>query len=170
MEPQWNSDDPKAQVTCGSCHGIGPALTRTGAVHPAGKDCFTCHETVAEDGTIANWELHIDGRVQTRGIAGCNSCHGNDDNPAPPTDLNGESDTTVKTVGAHQAHLQDMALATALICADCHPAVTTVDSLGTWMGPPKYGLVPGPDVVTPVHNGMSTPKSARIHTVMAPPF
>ena len=130
VEPQWNSDNPKAQVTCGSCHGIGPALTRTGAVHPAGKDCFTCHETVAEDGTIANWELHIDGKVQIRGIAGCNSCHGNDDNPAPPTDLNGESDTSIKTVGAHQAHLQDMALATALTCTDCHPAVTTVDSPG----------------------------------------
>ena len=35
----------------------------------------------------------------------CWSCHGSLQNPAPPTDLQGRTDSHEPTVGAHQAHL-----------------------------------------------------------------
>ncbi len=130
VEPTWNADNPSGQVVCGSCHGLGPATVRSGGAHPAGANCAMCHETVAADGSIARPDLHIDGKVQARGGTACNSCHGNAANAAPPVDLAGRSDTTLRTVGAHQAHLKGTTLAPALTCADCHLVPSELESPG----------------------------------------
>jgi predicted CxxxxCH...CXXCH cytochrome family protein len=50
---------------------------------------------------------------------GCTSCHGDAaraaDQAAPPRDAHGQTDTSLVTVGAHQAHLSS-----GVACATCH--------------------------------------------------
>lgn len=50
---------------------------------------------------------------------GCTSCHGGE-NPAPPVDLEGHTDTTFPGVGAHQAHLRGTPWSRAVLCSECH--------------------------------------------------
>lgn len=151
VTPTWNAQDPAAEVACGSCHGLGPAVLRDGTAHPAGANCANCHETVAADGSIARPDLHIDGKVQARGGTTCNSCHGSEANAAPPVDLAGNTDTTVRTVGAHQAHLKAAELAAALTCADCHPVPSELDAPGHLDGTTQivFGAAAKADGATP---------------------
>jgi predicted CxxxxCH...CXXCH cytochrome family protein len=123
--PAWTTVDG-TQSQCDSCHGNPPP-----APHPQLETCTWCHqETVQQDGTIdIAGGTHIDGILQARG-AGCNGCHGNDVNPAPPTDLAGSEDTADTTVGAHQAHLTDSAIRQAVTCEECHVLPTAVDDPG----------------------------------------
>ncbi|MCA9493989.1 MAG: CxxxxCH/CxxCH domain-containing protein, partial [Myxococcales bacterium] len=76
--------------------------------------------------------LHIDGTVQLFGggtdtsdtgipPVNCAGCHGAGDNPAPPPDTQGRSDTTLRSVGAHATHVLGTADAAAVPCAECHP-------------------------------------------------
>lgn len=60
---------------------------------------------------------------------GCTDCHGSAINPAPPVDLEGRSDTTLPTVGAHQSHLGNGEWHRELACNECHvvPAVPSWD-------------------------------------------
>jgi len=55
--PTWN---PPSAVTCGSCHGLPPAVTRTGA-HPAGTACGACHTGYSS--TAVDKALHMNGQV-----------------------------------------------------------------------------------------------------------
>jgi predicted CxxxxCH...CXXCH cytochrome family protein len=113
--PVW-TEVGNGQVTCGSCHGNPPPLP-----HPQVTDCSFCHqETVAADGSIILADdRHIDGTLQVQ-YGACNSCHGNEDNAAPPTAMSGSSDTNDVEVGAHQAHLKDGEFRQAMTCGDCH--------------------------------------------------
>lgn len=53
---------------------------------------------------------------------GCSSCHGSSDSPAPPRDLEGQSDPTRRGVGAHRAHLRaSHRLSKPVACASCVP-------------------------------------------------
>jgi hypothetical protein len=56
----------------------------------------------------------------------CTDCHGSAQNAAPPLDMNGLSDTSEPTVGAHQSHLAVATWHGPLTCTDCHllPAST----------------------------------------------
>jgi len=78
---------------CQSCHGSDYA----GGI--AQVSCLTCHENTPED---------------------CSVCHGSDVNSAPPQDTHANSATNFIGVGAHQAHLLDSNLTSALACAECH--------------------------------------------------
>ncbi|MBW2730894.1 MAG: CxxxxCH/CxxCH domain-containing protein [Deltaproteobacteria bacterium] len=51
---------------------------------------------------------------------GCNVCHGDKTNPAPPRSLGGETATNNKAVGAHQAHLGSSDWRAPMRCDDCH--------------------------------------------------
>jgi predicted CxxxxCH...CXXCH cytochrome family protein len=64
--------------------------------------------------------------------AGCAmSCHGTEDNNAPPKSVAGTTDTTAKAVGAHQAHMNPApAWHQAVKCADCHVVPADVTSPG----------------------------------------
>lgn len=100
--------------SCTACHGYPPPPP-----HPESSHCIDCHDTASEDGGIALPEQHQDGQVQV--TADCNACHGNVDNPAPPKDLSGSSDTSLPTVGAHQEHLlASSGLSGAVACEECH--------------------------------------------------
>jgi predicted CxxxxCH...CXXCH cytochrome family protein len=50
----------------------------------------------------------------------CAQCHGSAANPAPPSSVRGETATTAVQVGAHQLHLRDTPIRSALDCGECH--------------------------------------------------
>ena len=108
--------------------------------------------------------------VQFTPVGGCKSCHGSVDNPAPPQDLAGNTATTFKTVGAHQAHIKNTVLSTALTCTDCHPVVGSVDALVISMELLKSSLGLGPSLTTPNQPGTMAMQAALIPTVMEPPL
>jgi hypothetical protein len=52
--------------------------------------------------------------------ANCIDCHGNEDNAAPPLDMNGFDDPSLLSVGAHQEHLLDSDWRGPIACTECH--------------------------------------------------
>ncbi len=114
-EPKWTAVDG-SQAFCGSCHGIPPL-----APHPPNFDCAQCHpETMDDDGGIdLATQTHINGKVDVIELT-CSTCHGSEDNFAPPLSIAGESDTSLVTIGAHQSHLADGKLRRAIECEECH--------------------------------------------------
>jgi predicted CxxxxCH...CXXCH cytochrome family protein len=111
--PKWTSS---VDITCSSCHGFPPP-----APHPQMKNCSHCHASViaSDDLTIEFPARHVDGVVEVEFDHGCASCHGGD-NPAPPSDTQGHTDTSFLGVGAHQAHLHPGKRARAVRCNECH--------------------------------------------------
>jgi predicted CxxxxCH...CXXCH cytochrome family protein len=80
---------------------------------------------------ITNPALHINGKVEVSdGTGSCTTCHGSGDNPAPPRDLAGNTDTSFVTVGAHQAHLTASRISGPVACSACHVVPTSVASPG----------------------------------------
>jgi predicted CxxxxCH...CXXCH cytochrome family protein len=56
----------------------------------------------------------------------CTSCHGSATNAAPPSGTHGETATTTRAVGSHQAHLVNTNLRSAAIaCQECHAVPTS---------------------------------------------
>jgi predicted CxxxxCH...CXXCH cytochrome family protein len=51
---------------------------------------------------------------------GCRSCHGGNDNAAPPRAVDGSTDTHAIGVGAHQTHLIGGLLSHPVACSECH--------------------------------------------------
>lgn len=111
--PVWNEPQGGA---CNRCHGFPPPDP-----HPQETDCTTCHPS----GPGGLDSTHLDGTVQQ--TMDCESCHGGNGSPAPPSGLGGETDPTDPAVGQHQAHLTGTSLSpTAVECADCHPVPATL--------------------------------------------
>ena len=81
--------------TCTSCHGTD---FKGGIVQ---KSCYDCHH--GAEGPIS-----------------CNTCHGSGTNPAPPSDLAGNTQTSAAGVGAHQIHLAGSSDFQQVQCATCH--------------------------------------------------
>jgi predicted CxxxxCH...CXXCH cytochrome family protein len=120
-KPTWTA--PRADA-CGSCHGVPPA-----APHPQSKECYACHgETVDKSGNVIDLQKHIDGKVQVSQT--CHSCHGTEESPAPPRDLEGNTDASKPGVGAHQKHLAGGAKSRPVECAECHVVPTNVTDPG----------------------------------------
>lgn len=87
----WNLTD------CSSCHGE----SFSGGL--SSPSCLPCHSAPG-------------------GPASCNTCHGNADNPqrsAPPLDINDNSSTEIKSVGAHSIHLYENTFG-SVRCSSCH--------------------------------------------------
>ena len=118
-----------AGADCRSCHTpefITAADVRTLKL-PAGRldetylgvadDCATCHRR---------------DNPHSRDFADndCASCHGSADNSAPPRDTRGNTDPSLLSVGAHQAHLVGRGLARAMECSECHVVPEHVNSRG----------------------------------------
>ncbi len=84
---------------CQACHGLD--YSGDGF---AVKNCRACH-------------------TQPEGPEACNTCHGSNVNPAPPVDLENNTETSAAGVGAHQNHLVDSTWSTvyqANTCENCH--------------------------------------------------
>ncbi|MFL5300364.1 MAG: CxxxxCH/CxxCH domain c-type cytochrome, partial [Anaeromyxobacteraceae bacterium] len=104
--PVWTRVDG-AQKSCTSCHGAPPP-----APHAQSSDCGSCH--AGYTATTVNAATHVNGVVDVAGLT-CTSCHGDGTRaasaPAPPRDTKGNTATTARGVGAHQAHLGSRLLA-----------------------------------------------------------
>lgn len=90
--------------SCQQCH----AANFGGGV--AGPTCLDCH-------------------TQPGGPFACNTCHGDLSNPAriaPPRDINGNTSTTLKSVGAHEVHLYTNSKGAAAPCESCHKVPSNV--------------------------------------------
>ena len=66
----------------------------------------------------------------------CSSCHGSEQNAAPPIATDGSSGTEETGVGAHQAHVNDGTTRGAHSCEDCHLVPATVQDVGHMDGSP----------------------------------
>lgn len=113
-DPVWTDTG----TSCASCHLFPPP-----APHPATGPCGDCHAPTAVGMGLGDSSTHIDGILQVQAPAGSNcaaGCHGDDDQPAPPFDLAGNSDTSLPGVGAHAVHLSP-SLGAAVPCSACHP-------------------------------------------------
>jgi len=114
--PTWNAPQ---QDPCGSCHTLPPAPP-----HPQNDVCAQCHGAVVDaQRDFIDVSLHVNGTVDV--ALTCHSCHGSEENNAPPVDTQGNTETTARGVGAHQTHLaggHDPAnpIARAVLCEECH--------------------------------------------------
>ena len=105
-DPPWNG-------ICQTCHTATAHHTNDGSAdhdHYEALDCMPCH-------------THTSGFLP---VGGCNVCHGNVLNAAPPLDTSGNSSTALTTVGAHQAHNTDGTMRLAVACSECHIVPATV--------------------------------------------
>lgn len=110
--PVWTAADGSYRA-CGACHGAPPPPP-----HSISTECGSCH--AGYTGSVANPALHLDGKLDVNAMT-CTSCHGSGLDPAPPLGTRGETLTTARAVGAHQAHLVGGRLAAPLACQECHP-------------------------------------------------
>ena len=121
-----------------SLHLDGQVQAQTSAVHPSGwvdpsagddfhgqairsngwdmSGCQTCHGSDYTGGITDTSCLSCHADTPEN----CNVCHGSSVNDAPPQDTQDNEETTFAGVGAHQAHLLEGTLTSALDCATCH--------------------------------------------------
>ena len=95
------------------------------------QQCETCHAANFTGGTtgIACTSCHKD----ANGPEACNTCHGDFNNPSrpsPPRDVNGDTATTLMSVGAHASHLYNNTLGQIVACNNCHVVPQSVYSEG----------------------------------------
>ena len=160
--PVWTfavEPDPGRPGVCTTCHGAPPPLP-----HPQSSACWNCHpETVDSSGAIlVAGGKHIDGVVQPATVT-CTTCHGSA-NPAPPRSVSGLTATTAVEVGAHQIHLRDTPVRSAIACSECHVVPVDVGDPGhidavqatVTFGPlaAARGATPGWDRAGPICSGV----------------
>ncbi|MCC6747239.1 MAG: CxxxxCH/CxxCH domain-containing protein [Deltaproteobacteria bacterium] len=122
--PSWTKVDG-TQAACGACHGLPP-----GGTHPQNSACSSCHGQVVNAArAIIAPNLHLNGQVEVVNLQ-CNTCHGGATNSAPPKGTNGQTATTDRSVGAHQAHLGSSTWRAPMLCSDCHVVPPAVSSPG----------------------------------------
>jgi predicted CxxxxCH...CXXCH cytochrome family protein len=78
-------------IICQTCHGFDYSGGSSG------QSCNGCHSGTPE---------------------ACNTCHGSSSNAAPPEDIDGNTETTVRGIGAHQSHVTYSSL--RFDCDGCH--------------------------------------------------
>nr|MDA3861340.1 CxxxxCH/CxxCH domain-containing protein [Melioribacteraceae bacterium] len=84
-------------------------------------ECQSCHAADYNGGTVGVSCLNC--HTQPAGPEACNTCHGNFADPdfiAPPNDLEGNSDSGFKGVGAHYKHVYDNGISINIGCFECH--------------------------------------------------
>jgi len=91
-------DGDKDGSSCSQCHA-GKPLDPAKMPHARPGSCMNCHK----DSPRA-----------------CNTCHGNERNPAPPRSVEGKTARTYIGVGAHQSHTQANEFNRGFLCTTCH--------------------------------------------------
>jgi len=121
-----------ATSKCDTCHGAPPQT----ATHPKMQACSKCHAaTVDDQGALIAKGGHVNGTVDVALPTACDACHGKNGIGAPPPDVNGNSDPTLPSVGAHAAHIYGKAFSGGgMACTACHVLPTTVDAPGHLAG------------------------------------
>ncbi len=121
-----------ATTTCGACHDAPP----TKPEHPKMFACNKCHSTTVDAnlGFVPNG-AHVNGTIDVVLPTSCDACHGGNGSAAPPPDVNGQTDPTLPTVGAHAAHLKgNVYSGGGIACESCHQLPTTVGQAGHLTG------------------------------------
>ncbi len=136
-DARWNkprsSDD-----ACGSCHGLPPPPP-----HVQVQECYRCHgDVIDENRNFIAPEKHVNGVVDVIEL-NCSSCHGSDQNPAPPLDTQGNSEITAIGVGAHQVHLAGGANSRPVACPECHTVPQKFGDPGHIDDPPAEVIFTG---------------------------
>jgi predicted CxxxxCH...CXXCH cytochrome family protein len=158
--PTWTSG--ASQVACGSCHAIPPP-----APHPAvapTDNCGACHPGYGV-GSV-NVDTHVNGTVDISGGLTCTTCHGDGArtataaNPqlpaAPPVGTGGETATTSRAVGAHQAHLTGTTYRQdPIACTECHVVPTSMSHPDGTRGLTWGPLATASGTTAPTFNGSS---------------
>jgi len=113
-------------LSCTSCHGAPPP-----APHPQIADCARCHAATvnADNASIRERALHVNGVVDVDFDQSCTACHGST-TPAPPRDVAGNVSTSSPGVGAHQAHLSTSPNFRPVQCSECHQEPSSASSPG----------------------------------------
>jgi predicted CxxxxCH...CXXCH cytochrome family protein len=130
---------------CGK-DGGGDSTADTEADADTDADSDADADADADADTDADSDTDTDTEPET-----CTSCHGAGDNPAPPPDVAGSSDTSHTSVGAHATHV-----AADVACAECHVVPTAVGDAGHIDASPAevtFGTLASDDGVTPSWDG-----------------
>jgi predicted CxxxxCH...CXXCH cytochrome family protein len=90
--------------------------------------CQSCHAEDYSGGHVS--PTCLDCHTYPGGPENCTTCHGSATSNAPPTDINGNTATTERGVGAHQIHLKGGEVGRNLTCAECHNVPGGVYTLG----------------------------------------
>lgn len=125
--PLWQKVDG-TQAQCTSCHGFPPP-----GQHPQDPDCGKCHMDVklGANTTFLDASKHIDGNLDVNTDLACNTCHGGGANNAPPKEVSGGTATTLRGVGAHQAHVVGgSSWHLDVTCNECHLVPATQNAVG----------------------------------------
>jgi len=154
INPVWTKVGQN-QADCGSCHGTPPPN------HGPDTRCQTCHRP-SFIGDQPRSPLHVNGQVDLAApITTCVGCHGSGNSPAPPIDVLGRSDPTLRTVGAHRDHLEALhKLSAPVVCSECHLVPTAFNSPGhvdhqppAVVFPPDAGTLARADGAVPFYDG-----------------
>lgn len=117
---------------------------------------------------FADRTRHVDGTLDVNVPANCDGCHGTMANAAPPRDTNGETLTTLRSVGAHQAHVVGRGLARVVQCSECHqvPAMTVSPGHLDGLAQVKFGGVALANLAQPTWNSTAlTCANAACHDI-----
>lgn len=125
--PSWATP---GGVTCGSCHALPPA---TPSHNNPALECSSCHGAgYSQTAKTVNKALHINGVLDVSTSAqSCTSCHGDNARApivgadpqvkaSPPLGAKGETSTSVRAVGVHQAHVNTGTFSNPITCNECH--------------------------------------------------
>jgi len=113
--------------------------------------CQSCHDANYSGGTVGVSCLGC--HTQPAGPEACNTCHGIFADPnyiAPPNDLEGNSDSGFKGVGAHYKHVYNNSTASNIGCFECHQqTLSDGEFVHTHISPPpakmEFGEFTHPD-------------------------
>lgn len=134
-----------SKVSCYNCHKSYPHRSgwkQVGNVSFHGNflkndnwdliSCGKCHGANYDGGSITDISCmtsgcHVDSAQNKKSPESCNTCHGSFSAPydlvsswAPPKSIDGFTDSTHRTVGAHSIHLFSGKIGKPLKCAECH--------------------------------------------------
>lgn len=116
--PTWEKP-ASPDTTCDACHSAPPDSHALFTRVATPSNCSTCHPVPSQPGIAAT---HIDGVAQVSEVA-CDTCHGQNGNPAPGPSLDGSTDPSSPRVGAHRRHLVETLpdrIGRAVPCSGCH--------------------------------------------------
>jgi predicted CxxxxCH...CXXCH cytochrome family protein len=80
--------------------------------------CQSCHAEDYSGGYVS--PTCLDCHTYVSGPENCTTCHGSPTSNAPPRDINGNTSTSERGVGAHQIHLKGGDIGKSLACTECH--------------------------------------------------
>jgi predicted CxxxxCH...CXXCH cytochrome family protein len=109
--------DPDAAVEVDAAVDVDAGdLVDAGGAIDAGTPATDAGPTVVDSGVVVP--------------AGCILCHGDETSMAPPFNLDGLSETTLRGVGAHRSHLGASTWHNEVVCQDCHIVPATRSAVG----------------------------------------